>query len=56
LVGLLDDLSRRRPVLMVFEDVHWIDPTSRELLDLTMERIAASGAADHHVSSRIPRA
>jgi class 3 adenylate cyclase/tetratricopeptide (TPR) repeat protein len=39
LLGLLEDLSRRRPVLMVFEDVHWIDPTSRELLDLTIERI-----------------
>jgi class 3 adenylate cyclase len=39
LFGLLEDLSRRRPVLMVFEDVHWIDPTSRELLDLTIERI-----------------
>jgi predicted ATPase len=39
LLGLLDDLSRKRPVLMVFEDVHWIDPTSRELLDLTIERI-----------------
>ncbi len=24
---------------MVFEDVHWIDPTSRELLDLTIARI-----------------
>jgi predicted ATPase len=24
---------------MVFEDAHWIDPTSRELLDLTVERI-----------------
>ena len=35
LLGLLEDLSRKRPVLMVFEDVHWIDPTSRELLDLT---------------------
>src|SRR5262249_39680513 len=39
LLGLLEDLSRRRPVLMVFEDAHWIDPTSRELLDLTIERI-----------------
>jgi predicted ATPase len=39
LLGLLEDLSRKRPVLMVFEDVHWIDPTSRELLDLTVERI-----------------
>ena len=24
---------------MVFEDAHWIDPTSRELLDLAVERI-----------------
>ena len=24
---------------MVFEDVHWIDPTSRELLDLTVDRV-----------------
>ena len=39
LLGLLEDLSRKRPVLMVFEDVHWIDPTSRELLDLTVGRI-----------------
>jgi hypothetical protein len=25
---------------MVFEDAHWSDPTSRELLDLTVERVA----------------
>jgi predicted ATPase len=24
---------------MVFEDAHWIDPTSRELLDLTIEHL-----------------
>src|ERR1700730_17809823 len=30
--------ARRRPVLMVFEDAHWIDPTSREFLDLTVDR------------------
>jgi hypothetical protein len=30
---------RRQPVLMIFEDLHWIDPTSRELLDLTVEKI-----------------
>jgi predicted ATPase len=41
LLGRLDELIRSRPVLMVFEDVHWIDPTSRELLDLTIERIRA---------------
>src|SRR6516225_3854065 len=35
----LEGLARQQPVLMVFEDAHWIDPTSRELLDLTIERI-----------------
>jgi class 3 adenylate cyclase/predicted ATPase len=35
----LEAKARRRPVLMVFEDVHWIDPTSRELLDLTVDRV-----------------
>ena len=40
--ALLDQLeaeARHRPVLMVFEDAHWIDPTSRELLDLTVDRV-----------------
>jgi class 3 adenylate cyclase/predicted ATPase len=31
--------ARQRPVLMVFEDAHWIDPTSRELLDLSVDRV-----------------
>ena len=35
----LEALAKRRPVLMVFEDAHWIDPTSRELLDLTFDRV-----------------
>jgi predicted ATPase len=35
----LEGLARRNPVLMVFEDAHWIDPTSRDLLDLTVDRI-----------------
>jgi len=39
LLRQLESLARRQPVLAVFEDVHWIDPTSRELLDLMIERI-----------------
>jgi predicted ATPase len=31
--------ARHRPVLMVFEDTHWIDPTSRELMDLTVDQV-----------------
>jgi len=36
LLRQLKSLARRQPVLMVFEDVHWIDPTTRELLDRTI--------------------
>jgi class 3 adenylate cyclase/tetratricopeptide (TPR) repeat protein len=32
-------LARQRPVLMVFDDLHWIDPSSRELLDRLIERV-----------------
>ncbi|MBZ9670924.1 AAA family ATPase [Mesorhizobium sp. ES1-3] len=39
LVRQLEDLARQGPVLMLFEDVHWIDPSSRELLDLVIERV-----------------
>ncbi|HEV2547215.1 MAG TPA: AAA family ATPase [Stellaceae bacterium] len=39
LIRQLEGLAQRRPVLAVFEDAHWIDPTSRELLDLTIKRI-----------------
>jgi hypothetical protein len=39
LLSLLEAEARRRPVLMLFEDAHWIDPTSRELLDLTVDRV-----------------
>ena len=41
LVGQLERLARARPVLMVFEDLHWIDPTSQELLDLTIQRVGS---------------
>jgi predicted ATPase len=39
LIRQLEGLARRQPMVMVFEDAHWIDPTSRELLDLTVERV-----------------
>jgi len=38
LLDQLTALARQRPVLVVFEDVHWIDPSSRELLDLWVDR------------------
>jgi class 3 adenylate cyclase/predicted ATPase len=39
LLRQLVGLARQQPVIMVFEDAHWIDPTSRELLDLAVERV-----------------
>ena len=40
LLHQLEALARARSVLMIFEDTHWIDPTSRELLDLTLDRVS----------------
>src|SRR6516225_604286 len=39
LLHQLEARAQGRPLLMVFEDAHWIDPTTRELLDLTIDRI-----------------
>ena len=39
LLHQLEALAQGRPILMVFEDAHWVDPTSRELLDLTLARV-----------------
>ena len=39
------DLARTRPVLTVFEDLHWADPTTLELLDRLVGRIADDAGA-----------
>jgi predicted ATPase/class 3 adenylate cyclase len=39
LLGLLAGLARQHPLLMIFEDVHWIDPSSRDLLQLIVEQV-----------------
>jgi class 3 adenylate cyclase/predicted ATPase len=39
LLRQLESVARRQPVLMVFEDVQWIDPTTSELLGLVIDRI-----------------
>jgi class 3 adenylate cyclase len=35
----VEGLAARQPVLMVWEDVHWSDPTTRESLDLVIDRV-----------------
>ncbi|WP_027533778.1 adenylate/guanylate cyclase domain-containing protein [Bradyrhizobium sp. WSM3983] len=39
LLAHMERLAARHPVLVVYEDVHWIDPTTLELLTLTIERV-----------------
>src|SRR5271170_850473 len=40
LTAQMETLSRQSPVLMIFEDAHWIDPTSLEALGRAVGRIA----------------
>ena len=39
LVGQIEALARREPLLLVYEDAHWTDPTSQEALDLLVPRL-----------------
>ena len=39
LTAQLEALSRSGPVLMIFEDVHWVDPSSLEVLGRTVDRL-----------------
>jgi predicted ATPase len=40
LISQLESLTRRNPVLMIFEDAHWSDPTSLEVLGRVVDVIA----------------
>jgi class 3 adenylate cyclase/predicted ATPase len=40
LLAQLDGLTARQSLLVIFEDAHWIDPTSRELLERTVDQVA----------------
>jgi predicted ATPase len=39
LVDISEAAARRRPSVMLFEDAHWADPTSLEVLDLLIDRV-----------------
>jgi predicted ATPase/class 3 adenylate cyclase len=40
LLAQLERLAAMHPLLVIFEDVHWMDPTSLELLTMAVERAA----------------
>jgi predicted ATPase len=50
----LECFARQQPIILLFEDLHWLDPSSGELLDLLIERIA--GTAHRHVPPGLPAA
>lgn len=39
LAAQVEARARSGPLLMLFEDLHWVDPTSQELLDLLVPRL-----------------
>ncbi len=39
LTAQLEAVAQTKPVLMIFEDVHWIDPTSLEAVGRTVDRL-----------------
>ena len=39
LAGQVEALAREQPLLIIYEDMHWIDPTSQEALDLLVPRL-----------------
>jgi class 3 adenylate cyclase/predicted ATPase len=41
LIEQLAGLARQRPVLQLYEDLHWADPSTLELLDMVVERARA---------------
>ncbi len=41
LVAQVEGLAARTPMLLLFEDAHWSDPTSLELFDLIVDRVPA---------------
>ena len=41
LVDLTEALARKQPSVMLYEDVHWADPTTLEVADLLIDRVKA---------------
>jgi predicted ATPase len=39
LVDTTEAITRRQPTVMLFEDIHWADPTTLEVIDLLVHRV-----------------
>ena len=39
LVDTVEAIARQQPAVMLFEDAHWADPTTLEVMDLLIHRV-----------------
>jgi class 3 adenylate cyclase len=39
LIDTMEAIARRHPTVMLFEDIHWADPTTLEVMDLLVHRV-----------------
>ncbi|HLI66774.1 MAG TPA: AAA family ATPase [Caulobacteraceae bacterium] len=42
LVGMVESLTRQRPMLLAIEDAHWVDPSTLELVRMIHERLGSA--------------
>jgi class 3 adenylate cyclase len=49
LIRQLEGLARQQPVIMIFEDAHWIDPTSRAARPDARLGVATAGPRRHYL-------
>jgi len=42
MLGVLLEVARRQPLLLVMEDLHWADPTTLEFLNLIVDQLATT--------------
>jgi class 3 adenylate cyclase/predicted ATPase/ABC-type transport system involved in cytochrome c biogenesis ATPase subunit len=40
LIGLFEGIAKQKPVLLVLEDAHWVDPTTLEQMDMAVDRVS----------------
>jgi hypothetical protein len=52
LAAQLEALSRQKPILMIFEDAHWADPTSLEAFGRAVDRIRTLARRSCSAASR----
>ena len=54
LIDTLVSQAQKSPVLLLFEDAHWVDPTTKLLLDRIVDLIKdLAGSDGHNIQARV---